>query len=326
MRRGIVFATTVLEPLVGLALTAEAAGLDRVWTTEYPGRDAIARALAISLGTSRIGVGTGVAYAFTRPPLAMAALAADVHRLSGRRFALGISAGTRGVRRWFGADFDPPAPRMTEYVTRLREIWDDDDLYPARPPVLLPGFHPVMTRHAAAVADGLLLHPLSVIDVHLHERVLPAVAAGAASRSSPLELVAWQITSIDDDEMVARRRAAAQIAFYLSTPSYAVATQGTAWHDVPGRVRDGLVSGQPPDWRELGAIVPDDLVDALAVAGTPADVAARLDRVAERIAPLGVTELVVQTVGAGMRDEEVVENCRRLIEAAGHGEKGAADE
>ncbi|MGH9281602.1 MAG: LLM class flavin-dependent oxidoreductase, partial [Acidimicrobiales bacterium] len=123
LRRSLVFATDALEPLVELARAAEEAGFARVWTTEYPGRDAVARALAIALGTQRIGVGTGIAYAFTRAPLAMAGLAADVQRLAGGRFALGLGAGTRGVRRWYGAGFDPPAPRLAAYVEQLEAAW-----------------------------------------------------------------------------------------------------------------------------------------------------------------------------------------------------------
>jgi len=313
MRRGIVFATSLLEPLVELARDAEAAGVDRVWTTEYPGRDAVARALALALTTERLEIGTGVAYAFTRPPLAMAALASDVHRLSGERFSLGISAGTRGVRRWYGAEFDPPAPKMAEYVTAVRERWRDTDTYPAHPPVYLPAFHPVMTRYASTVSDGLLLHPLAAIRTHLRDRVLPAIARGSQDREKPLDIAAWQMTAIDDDEDRARRRAAAQIAFYLSTPSYAVAVEGTPWNDVPERVRTAAAESGEYDWMMLGALIPEDLVDELAVAGRPADVSRRLDEVADRLGPLGVTELVVQTVGAGQDDQTVAEDCRQIV-------------
>jgi len=106
--RSVVFATDALEPLVGLAKMAEDAGFDRVWTTEYPGRDAVARALAIALGTGRIGVGTGIAYAFTRAPLAMAGLAGDVQRLAGGRFALGLGAAQHHVLGHAAGQFGAP--------------------------------------------------------------------------------------------------------------------------------------------------------------------------------------------------------------------------
>lgn len=326
MRRSIVFATDVLEPLISLSRVAEQAGFDRVWTTEYPGRDAIARALAIALSTDRIGVGTGVAYAFSRPPLAMAALASDVHRLSHERFALGISAGTRGVRRWYGAEFDPPAPRMREYVAALHSLWEQRSVYPVRPRVYLPAFQSVMTRHASAVSDGLLLHPLAALEAHLHARVLPAVAKGSVERTAPLDLVAWQITSIDPDEEAARRRAAAQIAFYFSTPSYAVAVQDTEWASIPARVRDSMAAaGGRPDWDVLGRGIPDSLIDELVLVGRPDDVARRLAAVEDRLGRLGVSELVLQTVGAGLSEDEVVDNCSRIIRAAARGSEGSME-
>jgi hypothetical protein len=59
LRRSLVFATEQLEPLVDLSRRAEAAGLDRVWTTEYVNRDSIARALTVALGTETIEVAPG---------------------------------------------------------------------------------------------------------------------------------------------------------------------------------------------------------------------------------------------------------------------------
>jgi alkanesulfonate monooxygenase SsuD/methylene tetrahydromethanopterin reductase-like flavin-dependent oxidoreductase (luciferase family) len=315
MRRGIVFATDVLDAVVELAAEAEEHGFARVWTTEYPGRDGIARALAIALRTSRIEVGTGVAYAFARLPLAMAALASDVQKLSNGRFGLGLSPGTKGVRRWFGADFEPPAPTLTAYVDTLRELWADTSVYASpAPPIYLAAFNPIMTRHAAGSADGLLLHPLAAGAVHLNERVLPAVQRGAEGRDAPPELVAWRVVSLDDDEERARERAAAQLAFYFSTPSYATAVEGTEWEAVPERIRDAFQAQKPaPDWIDIGRLVPDSMIDEFTLAGTAASVRRRLPEVERVLRDAGVSELVFQTVGAGIGDDEVVQNCRRII-------------
>jgi alkanesulfonate monooxygenase SsuD/methylene tetrahydromethanopterin reductase-like flavin-dependent oxidoreductase (luciferase family) len=314
IRRSLVVATDALEPVVDLALRAEAAGLDRVWTTEYVGRDAIARALAIALRTSSLEIGTGVAYAFARLPLAMAALASDVQRLSAGRFALGVSPGTKGVRRWYGGEFDPPATQLVGYVETLREIWQGDPTYHATP-VYAPGFSPVMTRHAARVCDGLLLHPLAVGQTHLVERVLPAVARGAAERDDAPTLVAWQVTSIHADEDVARRRARGQLAFYFSTPSYEPVVAGTPWENVPSRVRERFSAADGrPDWQAIGAALPDDLVDEFALVGTPESVAARLAPLEQRLLEQGITEVAFQTVGAGLTDDEVVDNSRSIID------------
>ena len=318
--RSVVFATDALEPLVGLARLAEDAGFGRVWTTEYPGRDAIARALAIALGTDRIGVGTGIAYAFTRAPLAMAGLARDTQRLAGGRFALGLGAGTRGVRRWYGAEFDPPAPRLADYVERLREAWtampptgDGPD-----PDVFAAGLHPVMVRTAARTCQGVLLHPLALVGVHLEKRVVPALRRGAAERVAPgpLQVAAWCVTSVDDDADRARARAAAQLAFYLSTPSYGPVLAGTEWEPVGDAVRRAYdESRRTASWSSLAPLIPSSLVDEVTLAGTPDDVVRRAARLERTLGGLGVTELVLQTVGADVPDSDVVANCRHIIES-----------
>lgn len=316
MRRGIVFATDALDPLAGLAQRAEQAGFARVWTTEYLGRDAIARALAIALATERIEVGTGIAYAFTRVPRQMAALAADVQRLSHGRFALGISSGTRGVRRWYDAEFDPPGPRLAAYADALREAWRTDTALEATPPIFGAALNPIMTRLTARSCDGIVLHPLGRARVHLHERLLPALRRGQQERGGPLELAAWCVTSIDADAERARERARAQLAFYFSTPSYRTVVEGTDWEEVPGRVREAFdASGRRAPWSELAPLVPDELVDELAVWGSPTSVVGQVEALEAELAEVGVSELVLQTVGADLDEAEVVDNCDQIIGA-----------
>lgn len=320
MRRGIVFATDALEPLFPLARDAEAAGFDRVWTTEFLHRDGVARALAIALSTETIGVGTGIAYAFTRVPVAMAALAVDVQRLSRGRFALGLGTGTRGVRRWYGAEFDPPARQFAAYAEEVRSSWErNPDLAEWGPPPLYgAGLNPVMTRTATRVGDGVLLHPLALVREHLHERALPAIRRGAEQRGTGTFVAVWAITSINDDEDVAREHARRQAAFYLSTPSYGSVVEGTPWAEVAERVRQAFDdSERKATWDELAPLVPESLIDEIALVGTPATVAEHAARLEEELGPLGVDEVVFQTVGAGLAEQEVVDNCAGIIRSLG---------
>jgi alkanesulfonate monooxygenase SsuD/methylene tetrahydromethanopterin reductase-like flavin-dependent oxidoreductase (luciferase family) len=320
MKRSLVFATDALDPLVPLAREAEAAGLHRVWTTEYLHRDAVARAQAIALATDTIGVGTGVAYAFARVPVQMAALAADVQRLSKNRFGLGISTGTRGVRRWYGADFDPPAPRLAEYVDTLNETWAKNDDLPTPPPVYGAALNPIMTRTVARTCDGVLLHALALGRTHLRERVLPALHKGQAQRTgdTPPEVVMWCIASVDADEELARERARRQLAFYLVTPSYRTVAEGTPWEGAIARLRQAFDdAGRAPEWGRYAPLIGDDLIDELTISGTPTTAATQLAALEDELAGLGVTEVVFQTVGADLTDDEVVANCRQIIAALG---------
>lgn len=321
LRRSLVFATDELEPLAALARRAEEAGLDRVWTTEYVGRDAVARALAVALATERIGVATGIAYAFTRLPLAMAATAADVGKLSGGRFGLGLSSGTRGVRRWYGAEdkFGRPGPDMAAYAGALREAWERmGEAEP--PPVYGAVLNPIMTRHVARSCDGALLHALALSRTHLRERVLPALDKGLDRREddSPFEVAAWVITSIDADEERARENARRQLAFYLSTPSYRTVAEGTSWEGVAAAVREAFdASDRKAAWGELSHLVPDEVVDELTISGSPATARAAADALEAELAEAGITELVFQTAGADVAAAELISNCEQIADVLG---------
>jgi len=320
LRRSLVFATDELDPLVALARRAERAGLDRVWTTEYVHRDAVARALAIALATERIEVATGISYAFTRVPLAMAGLAADVQRMAGGRFALGISSGTRGVRRWYGAEFDPPAPRIAAYAEALRAAWAENPDLQVAPKIYAAALNPIMTRTVARSCDGALLHALALSRTHLHERLLPALHEGLSQRSgdAPFEIAAWCITAIDEDEERARELARRQLAFYLSTPSYRTVTAGTSWENVADEIRAAFdESSRKASWGELSHLIPDAVLDELTISGSPAVARERALALEAELRELGVTELVFQLAGADVSAEELIASCEQIADVLG---------
>src|SRR5829696_6597320 len=65
--------------------------------------------------TDRIEIGTSIAVAFARTPMAMAYSAYDVHRLSGGRLALGLGSQIKPhITRRYGMPWSQPAARMQE--------------------------------------------------------------------------------------------------------------------------------------------------------------------------------------------------------------------
>lgn len=337
MHRSIVFGTDAFEGLVPVSQAAERAGFYRLWTTEYTNRDAVLRAAMIANATSTIRVATGIAYAFSRAPLAMAALAADAFMLSGGRFALGLGAGTRGMRtRWYETEFDHPAPRLAEYVDLLRASWAagqglkfEGRFYNLDIPAFTAGHDPetlsgldvygsglneIMLRHAARTCDGVGMHPMSAVPHFLESVSGPAVEEGwrQGGRTSG-RLAIWLVSSIDDDEAIARQRAKASLAFYFSTPSYASVVAETDWEQPVTRIRETFRE-YGTDWARLIPLVPEDMVDVLTLSGTPTQVRNRLPAFEERFAKAGADELVFQTVGTGLTDDEAMRNCRRLVD------------
>ena len=337
MKRSIVFAVPDFLPLLDVAREAEAAGFDRIWTTEDPGRDAIVRALTLALSTRTIGIGTGIAYAFTRSPLALAATAADVALASGGRFALGLGAGTQGMRtRWYGiADFDHAASRVEEYTQILRTAWAAErsyrhegrfytgsygELNGVRPrvPIWGSGINATMLRIAARSCDGVAVHPLGAHLAYLDTVVLPAMAEGAAASGGTPELALWRMTAVDEDGDRARDRARRSLAFYFSTPSYAAAADETGWGDVAGAIRD-MYRERGSDWATISGLVPDEMVAAFCLAGTPDEVLADWRTLEAEYAARGVSETVFQTVGAGPPGEDNVRNLRSIVAVLGRG-------
>lgn len=331
MKRSIVFSTEALWPLVDVAREAERRGFHRVWTTETNTRDGLVRALMLANATSTIGVGTGIAYCFTRAPLAMAAEAADIHALSGGRLTLGLGFGTRGMRRnWYGLDLDHPASRFAEYVALLRAAWSAEDglsfqgrFYSANVPgyrldhprdllaglpVYGSGLHGAMLRTAARTCDGIALHPLAARAHYLDDRL--------AELDRTVPLAAWRMTAVDDDGDLARARARAGIAFYFATPSYADVAQGRPWQERAALIATTYRAMVPHvDWSRLASLVDDDMIADLALAGTPAEVRAQLPGIEAELARRGVAELVFQTVGKAKDGADAVANCERIVAA-----------
>ena len=87
------------------ARRCEQAGLASVWATEFYDRSATIAMAAIAHATSRIEIGSAIAYAFGRTPLVLAAEARDLDELTGGRVTLGLGTGTRRMQQdWHGLD------------------------------------------------------------------------------------------------------------------------------------------------------------------------------------------------------------------------------
>ncbi len=336
MKRSIVLAGAhSLATLVELSKDAEAAGFHRIWTTESHSRDALLRAAVIAVNTRTIRIGTGIAYAFTRAPLGMAAAAAEIRVLSDGRFTLGLGAMTRGMRRgWYGLEIDHPAPRLKEYVRFVRaalgarvgfsfsgrfyradvprfELVGDHALL-ASTPIYGSGVNVLMLKACADVCDGIALHSIASALPYYDSVVAPAIARSGRDVS----LAVWRITAVNSDGDVARSAARRNIAFYLTTPSYRTVAQGRPWADRITVIQEAFrASGPAPDWRRLEAFVSDDMLDELALAGTPAEVGRRIGVLESEYACRGVDEIVFQTVETGMEEQALRRDLALVIDA-----------
>jgi probable F420-dependent oxidoreductase len=289
-----------VEQIAATAAEAERRGFHTAWSPEFYTRSAVVTLTRMAAETRRIRVGSSIAYGVGRSPLTIATEARSLDEVSGGRLVLGLGTGTRRMMRdWHGADPEGPASRMEELVPLLRRLWrlheapvtHDGRFYhlditptaevdpPARAdiPVYTAGVNSRMVEVAGRVADGFLGHPLFGAG-YLDEVVRPAIATGAAKADrdpARVAVCAVVICAVADDEEQARREVAGQLAFYAAPKAYAAVLERQGFAEAGGAIRAAFAAG---DHDAMVAAVPDAMIDALAVAGTPAQVTERLRR------------------------------------------------
>jgi probable F420-dependent oxidoreductase len=245
--------------------------------------------------TRELRLGTSIALAFARSPMAMAYPAYDVHRLSGGRLVLGLGSQIKPhIERRYSMPWSRPADRMREYITALRAIWDtwqtgdpldfQGDFYThtlmpplfnpgplgfPSPEIWLAGVGPRMVETAGAVADGFICHPL-LSRSYLADELHPALAAGRASTGGDgaftVAAMAMVVTGRTEDECAAAIAGTKrQIGFYASTPAYKPVLDHHGWGDLHAEAHAFTKEGR---WAELGDLVDDEILATFAVVGS----------------------------------------------------------
>src|SRR5947209_6583898 len=103
-----------------LARTAEAHGFSGMVFTEQTQAPWMAITSA-ALAAPTLEFATGIAVAFARSPIVSAGLAWELAENTQGRFRLGLGSQVKAhVERRYGADFDPPGPRLKDYVQAVR--------------------------------------------------------------------------------------------------------------------------------------------------------------------------------------------------------------
>jgi probable F420-dependent oxidoreductase len=275
-------------------------GYTDVWTSEVSGTDAFTPLTLASVWSPALRLGTAVAPVFTRGPALLAMTAAAVADAAPGRLALGIGASSPVVvNHWNAVPFEKPYERSRDVLRFLRrtlagEMFDEEtetftvrrfklDRAPAQPPaLLLAALRAKMLRLAAAEADGTILNWLSVADV--------ATARAELTEAKPgFEVAARIFVCPTPDLEYARKTGRRMIAAYLTVPAYA------AFHRWLGRgeqLKTLWEAWAAGDRRTAAASVPDEVVDALLVHGTPEE----CQRHVQRYVDAGVTTPAIALV------------------------------
>jgi probable F420-dependent oxidoreductase len=281
------------------AVAAEADGYDAFRVSETRHDAFISLALA-ARATTTITLRSEIAVAFARNPMSVAVLANDIQLVSAGRFQLGLGSQVRPhIERRYSMPWGEPAARMEEFIGAVRAIWDcwqtggklafrgryyrhtlmTDFFNPGpnphgTPAVMLAAVGERMTGVAARAADGLLCHSFTT-EAYLRERTVPALRAARGDLGG--FAVCLPVLAVVGPDPAARALAEEevrrQIAFYGSTPAYRPVLELHGWAGLADELN---LASHRQEWARMGGLISDDVLDAFAVAGTPAQVAAAI--------------------------------------------------
>ena len=250
--------------------------------------------------TTSIELVTSVAVAFSRNPMSMANLAHDLNAFSNGRLVLGLGSQVKPhIERRFNMPWYKAARQMREFIEAMQAIFDcwydgerlefvgeyyQHTLMPStftppnieagRPRITLSATGPLMTKVAAEVADGMIMHPFSS-EKYMREVTLPAIEAGLAKSGRTLEdfeldyapIIA---TGVDEQAIVrAREVARDRIAFYGSTEAYRPVLDVHGWGDLQTELNQ---LNKRQQQQEMAGLVDDEVLETIAIIGTPEQV------------------------------------------------------
>jgi probable F420-dependent oxidoreductase len=289
-----------------VAERAEALGYESLWIADTgAGPDAFVVAGLAAEVTRRVRIGTAVIPIYTRAPSVLAAGAGSVAQLAPGRFILGLGISSETiVDAWGGVPFRRPFARMRETVDVLRRMLGGDRVTyqgrtvrtrnfrlvsqpPAPIPIYIAGLMPPMLELAGEIADGVILNFMPVEAV---PRMLAHVRAGAARAGrdpSSIEVVSRFQVVVTDDVPAARQALRHMMGPYFATSVY---NRFVAWCGFPEEAKAIDAGWRAKDrGRNLSAVT-DDMVDRLAIIGTPEECRRRL----AAFAGAGVTTPMIQ--------------------------------
>ncbi len=321
-----------VREIATLATRAEALGYDDLWLAdERFFRDVYACLATCALATSRIRLATGVTDPYSRHPALTAMAIATLDEIAGGRAVLGLGAGVSGFRE-LGVDASRSAVAIREAVELIRRLLAGEtvtvkgevvafhegrlDFAPLRPavPIYVASQRAAGCRVAGRVADGAIMQGCVAEPLLRFFRESVAEGARRAGRDpGAVELVARVNVCIADDRRAARDVMRPAIVRSLSAQRPDFFTFTTAGLALPTGLRDRVLAlpytHDPAPLKAVAPEVPDEFVDAVTLAGPPADVA---DGVV-RLARAGITQLMVFPLAVDGRIETTIDRLAQEV-------------
>ena len=305
---------------------AEELGYESAWVAEGHGGDQFAILSACAMATKRILLGTSISSVFVRsiPTIAMAA--ATVDDLSQHRFILGLGSSHRAqVEPEHGLPYGKPIQRVRESVDIIRTLLRDGvvtyqgetvrierfDFWftPSHReiPIYLAAVFPKMMQVCGEIAQGVILTRSTL---ETGRKVAEHVAIGAQRVGRQPEEI--DITSLLPCSVAANRQEALDVmrpgvALYGGFfPRY---NRLFAESGFPVAAQAIKAAWERGDQAAAVQAVPDELIDATGVVGTPTECRERLEAYGQSGIALPIISPFSRGPGGKQRVMEAIKAC-----------------
>ncbi|MFO1190480.1 MAG: LLM class F420-dependent oxidoreductase [Alphaproteobacteria bacterium] len=313
MKLGIHLNTTGSMPGLDmdLVLEAERLGFASVWCGESYSMDAVTPIAWVLARTTTIKAGTGIMQVPARTPACAAMTAMTLQALSGNRFLCGVGpSGPQVIEGWHGVPFGKPLPRVREYIAIIRKIlareaplvWTSehykipyagpDATGLGKPLRSIIHANPAMKFYTAAispaglslageVADGTL--PIFMApekaDLVVQPITLGLAKAGGGKALKDFDIAPHVKIRVGKDLAALRDAVRPEIALYVGGMGartknfYNNYAKRLGYEDAAIKIQNLYLDGKK---NEAAALVPDKLIDEIALIGTA-------DRIKDRL-------------------------------------------
>jgi 5,10-methylenetetrahydromethanopterin reductase len=280
-----------VERVADLATDAEDAGFDTALVScHYFNRDPFVAADRVARETG-LRVGPAAANPYDTHPVGLASRVATLQEASDGRAVMGIAPGDRSTLRNLGIDREKPLRRTLESIRVARRLWtgervDHEGTFRATDaelkfsvdptPVYVGAQGPDMIRMSAKHADGVLINASHPRDF---EWAGERIAEGLDERpddAGAFDAVGYASVSVAEDGDRARAAARPPVAFIVGGAVPPVLDR----HGIDReRAREVETLVEAGDLSAAFEAVTPAMIDAFAVAGTPATVEDRLEAI-----------------------------------------------
>lgn len=296
------------DEALGFAREAVAAGASSLWMADHLGyRESILSCLGFAMGTTARVVPTAVS-PYLRHPMPTAMQMATLAEAAPGRVALAVGVGNPLFLGESGETIDKPIRVIREFVEALRALWSGEPVTqeamrfrlagarmmfkpPVEIPIYLSPMKDQMLRLAGKLADGLVLSAGLSAPYAAHSLAVAAAGAREAGRDpAGLHAAAYISFLCATDGKRAVELVRQKLAFLFRNKFL---DENLAF--------TGITLDQPAiiaamgrrDYAAAARLVPDEAVDAFAVAGTVQQCCDKL----EAFAKAGLNELVLFMAG-----------------------------